>query len=108
MNHIKTGAVHHLNSREFQLKQTANPNAVILDVRTPSEFLGGKIPGAININVMDVSFMQKISTLDKSKVYFVYCLSGARSNQACAMMANIGFEVYNLTQGISGWTGEIC
>jgi len=104
---MQTGAVHHLNSREFQLKQTANPKAVILDVRTPSEFLGGKIPGAININVMDVSFMQKINTLDKSKTYFVYCRSGARSNQACTIMASMGFEVYNLKQGISGWTGEI-
>lgn len=104
----KTKSFQNLYSQEFQLKLTANPKAVLLDVRTPGEFLSGRIPNAININVMDSSFTQKISTLDKNKTYFVYCRSGGRSAQACSLMASQGFEVHNLAGGIANWTGEIC
>ena len=39
----------------------------IIDVRTPNEIAAGKIKGAREINVMDMSFKQKVSNLDKSK-----------------------------------------
>jgi rhodanese-related sulfurtransferase len=104
----KTKSFQNLSSQEFQLKLTTNPEAVVLDVRTPSEFLSGTLPNAININVMDSSFSQKLSRLDKTKSYFVYCRSGGRSAQACSLMASQGFEVHNLAGGIANWTGEIC
>ena len=108
MNTNKTTSYKNLYSQEFQLKLTANPKAVLLDVRTPGEFLGGRIPYAINLNVMDRDFIQKISSLDKNKTYFVYCRSGGRSAQACSIMEKQGLEVYNLAGGISHWAGEIC
>lgn len=108
-NTIKTiGSFENLKSKEFQKKILANPSSVILDVRTEAEFESERIPNSININVMDPSFMKNISTLDKSKTYFVYCRSGGRSGSACSILSNQGFEVYNLDGGISGWTGETC
>ena len=97
-----------LHSRAFQEKLSGNAGAVIIDVRTPEEFEGGKIAEAININVMDPYFAIEIASLDKQKIYFVYCRSGARSGQACALMASKGYEVYNLAGGIMNWDGEIC
>ena len=109
MNVSKTkGSYENLNSLEFQKTLAENPTAVLLDVRTPDEFESGRIPESININIMDRSFLEKISTLDKSKTYFVYCRSGGRSSQACSVMASQGFEVYNLAGGIGSWRGEIC
>jgi rhodanese-related sulfurtransferase len=109
MNTIKkTGSFENLKNREFQNRILANPSSVILDVRTEAEFESGRIPNSININVMDSSFMKSISTLDKSKTYFVYCRSGGRSRSACSILSQQGFEVYNLDGGISGWTGETC
>lgn len=108
-NTIKTTeSFENLQSSEFQKRILANPSAVIVDVRTETEFESERIPNSININVMDPSFMQNISTLDKSKTYFVYCRSGGRSGSACAMLNKQGFEVYNLEGGISCWTGETC
>ena len=83
--------------------------AVIIDVRTDEEISEGKIPGAMAANVMEPPlFMEKVQELDKSKNYYVYCKSGGRSRQACAVLNYLGFEnVYNLTDGFSNWDGDV-
>jgi rhodanese-related sulfurtransferase len=108
MNPMRLGKSYEdLNSNEFQKKMTGNANAVLLDVRTPAEFGESRIPKAINIDIMDSSFVQKISALDKTKTYFLYCRGGSRSGQACGLMAANGFKVYNLAGGITNWKGEV-
>lgn len=96
-----------LYAEDFQGKLQEKTGAIILDVRTPEEFESGRIPQSININIMDTTFLNKVSAMDKSRPYFVYCRSGARSGQACTMMSNMGFEVYNLAGGIMHWSGEM-
>ena len=89
-----------------QLKETSN--AVILDVRTEDEVNEGFIPNAKNIDIYKgQGFIDDVETLDKTKTYFVYCRSGARSAQACAVMNQIGFKnTYNLLGGFMEWKGE--
>lgn len=90
-----------------QLEQ--DENAVILDVRTEDEFNGGMIKNAINIDIYKgQGFVYQVDELDKSKNYYVYCRSGARSEQACNLMNQMGFEnAYNLLGGIMEWKGEV-
>jgi rhodanese-related sulfurtransferase len=79
-------------------------NVKIIDVRTPGEVSQGKIKHATNINVNSPEFKQKVSGLDKSKTYVVYCRSGMRSARACRMMSKAGFEnLYNLQGGYMGY-----
>lgn len=79
-------------------------NSVVLDVRSFGEFMGGKISGAINIDVSQSDFENQIEQLPKEKIYLVYCRSGNRSKIACDMMTNIGFEhVKNLEKGLISW-----
>ncbi|NND15604.1 MAG: rhodanese-like domain-containing protein [Eudoraea sp.] len=84
-------------------------DAVILDVRTQEEIDEGHIPGAlINDIYLRQGFLDKLETLDKDKNYYVYCRSGSRSEQACAVMYSLGFKnTYNLPGGIIEWKGEI-
>ena len=84
-------------------------NAVILDVRTEAEFIEGFIPEAKNLDIyIGQDFLNEVGKLDKDKSYYVYCRSGARSSQACALMNQQGIEnTYNLMGGISEWEGEI-
>ena len=96
-----------LNSYEFQNEIKSNDTADLLDVRTPAEYRSGKIPGAVNIDIMDNNFLKKIHHLDKSKTYYIYCRSGGRSGHACHVMAQEGFKVANLAGGISTWLGEV-
>lgn len=89
---------------DFQAKINATENAVIIDVRTPEEFAGGFIEGALNIDWNNSNFNSKILTIDKSKPVFVYCLSGGRSGKAAAQMRTEGFkEVYELNGGMMSW-----
>lgn len=109
MNTIKTSKPYEdLYSREFQRILAEDSNAILSDVRTPEEFRSERIPESVNVDIMDSSFTERISTLDKTKTYFVYCWSGGRSGQACAIMAKQGLKVYNLAGGITNWTGKIC
>lgn len=96
-----------LYSHEFEQKLNENPDAVLLDVRTVAEFQSERIPDAINIDLMESDFLEKIGELEKTKTYFVYCRSGGRSGHACSLMSEEGFTVFNLAGGISNWRGKI-
>ena len=98
-----------LSETEWVKLHDESEESVILDVRTDDEFSTGYIEGAVNIDFyMGNKFISDIDKLDKSKSYFIYCKSGARSGQTCELMKQKGFKkVYNLEGGILGWTGEL-
>lgn len=78
--------------------------AVALDVRTPSEVSQGSIDKATFANVTSLDFNKKLSKLDKTKAYVVYCRSGNRSRRACQMMHKRGFTaLYNLEGGYAAY-----
>lgn len=81
-----------------------NEDFVILDVRSPSEFKSGHIPGAVNINYYDSDFEAQLDELDKDKVYLLYCRSGGRSSNALKKMIRLEFKrVYHLKKGYNSW-----
>jgi rhodanese-related sulfurtransferase len=80
------------------------PNTALVDVRTPAEYASGHLAGSVNIDVEAADFATKVSTLDKTKTYAVYCRSGNRSKVAMSMMVQLGFSsVYDLAGGINNW-----
>lgn len=93
-----------LDGQTFKQKYTEDgANAVLLDVRTPSEFSMGTIKGAKNIDFWANDFAAKIAALDKSKTYYVFCRSGNRSGKACSLMTEQGIKAFNLDGGIGAW-----
>jgi len=98
-----------LTQEQWSTEVSQNKNAVILDVRTEEEFVEGYIPNSKNIDIYKgQGFLDEIEKLDKSKDYYVYCRSGARSAQACALMNQQGFDnASNLMGGITDWEGDI-
>lgn len=99
-----------LNLNEWQEQLINDRNAIILDVRTSDEVAEGAIPNAINVDVKQPQlFLDTINQLDKTKNFYVYCQSGARSSEACAVLnliCNIS-STYSLVGGFSSWNGEI-
>ncbi|MBS1773330.1 MAG: thioredoxin [Bacteroidetes bacterium] len=82
-------------------------NEILIDVRTPEEYMGGHIKDAVNIDWNGDSFEDKASNLDKSKPVFVYCLAGSRSAAAAEQLRKMGFNhVYELKGGILKWRAE--
>jgi rhodanese-related sulfurtransferase len=100
---IGTKAYENLRGPVFKEKYNQSKGAVLLDVRTAGEFRSGTLRGARNIDMMSPAFSSQIATLDKSKEYFLICRSGSRSAQACSVMAQAGFKVFNLAGGIGEW-----
>ncbi len=96
-----------IDSQEFHSKLKESDHPYLIDVRTPEEYNESHIPGALNINIQDPDFQDKIDELPEGKEYLVYCRSGGRSARACQMMATQGLEnLYNLEGGILDWNGE--
>ncbi len=86
----------------FQRDKTA----VLLDVRTESEFASGYIPGAINVPLQEIEELTE-SVPNKGTRIYVYCRSGVRSAQAVAAMEYMGyFNVVDIG-GILSYHGEI-
>ena len=96
--------VRRVNAEEFATL-AANTNNLILDVRTPEEFSAGHIKGAVLIDFHSAEFEAKVSKLDKSKTYLVYCAGGGRSAMACKKMTTLNFtNLVDLSNGFTGWT----
>jgi len=93
-----------LEAKDFKEKIENTSNAIILDVRTPEEFAEGHLANAQNIDWNAAESEQTLSSLDPTKAYFVYCLSGGRSASAANYLREKGFkEVYELSGGMMKW-----
>ena len=87
----------------FGLQQMqARGEVVMIDVRTDVEFAQGAIQGAKHLPLHMLPLMA--DQLENEKPVVMICRSGARSAQACAFLAQRGFNnVYNLRGGVMGW-----
>lgn len=84
-----------LTAAEFREKLSSEPG-IVIDVRTPGEFAGGHLAGALNYDFLGGVFADTMNKLDKDATYYLYCASGNRSGQSAQMMINAGFTtVYN-------------
>ncbi|MET4104957.1 rhodanese-like domain-containing protein [Hymenobacter sp. UYP22] len=88
---ITTPTVPTIPTPEAQ-KLLTQPNTVLLDVRTPTEFAAGHLKGAQNLDFRAPDFAEQLARLDPSKTYVLYCRSGGRSNQAGILMQEKGFK----------------
>lgn len=85
-----------LTVEEVIILWEANPDIIVIDVRTPDEIAEtGAIENSINIDFKASDFKEKISALDKDKEYILFCKSGNRSGQASKIMAEMGFSNIN-------------
>ena len=83
-------------------KMVKDGKAKWLDVRLPSEFQAGSLPGAINMPLY--LLRMKLSTLDAKTVYIACCDTGRRSSVAVFVLTQKGFESYVLEKGIPAKT----
>lgn len=69
-------------------KDTSSP--IVVDVRTPMEFLGGAYPDAINISLDEMEArLEEFG--DKDRDITLYCASGARSAYAQQILRQYGY-----------------
>ncbi|MDO0909535.1 rhodanese-like domain-containing protein [Streptomyces sp. DT2A-34] len=79
------------------------PGLTVLDVRTPGEYATGHLPDALNIPLDRLkSALPTLRRIPGGQL-LVVCASGARSENACRVLAEHGVRAMTLTGGTQGW-----
>jgi rhodanese-related sulfurtransferase len=80
---------------------------VLLDVRTPTLYAAGHVPGAINMPTRTIS-EQRLAEYSPDTTFVVYCAgphcNGA--NKAAVKLAQLGRPVKEMIGGLTGWIDE--
>ncbi len=72
------------------MPQLIENGAIVVDVRSASEFQQGSRPGSINIPLSEINSRSK--ELDKKKAIVLCCASGTRSGMAVGILKKNGFS----------------
>ena len=96
----------HISQKEAYEYMHSGEPYILVDVRTPDEFNGGHIPGAINIPNETILLFPPKQLPDKSATILVYCQSGRRSAYARQKLADRGYTDIREFGGIMTWVYE--
>lgn len=95
-NDINSGVNEYINT----------PGALLLDVRTPQEYIAGHIPGSKNVPLQTINNISNV-TDDKDIPIFVYCHSGGRSSRATGALQSMGYVNVKNIGGIAAYSGKV-
>ncbi len=76
--------------------------AVVIDVREPTEYLAGHVPGARLIPLAQLP--DHVAELPRTAPVYVICASGNRSLTAADFLARAGIDGWSVAGGTAGWT----
>ena len=86
----------------YDLKPLLDPGAVqVVDVREPSEYAEGHVPGAASIPLATVPL--RMAEIDRDRPVHLICAAGGRSAQAAQYLNEHGFDTLNVEGGTNGW-----
>ena len=75
------------------IKEFIDDNAVIIDVRSESEFNSGNLEGSVNVPLKDL--MYRVNEFEKEKKYITVCTVGMRAESAKKFFKKRGYQVVN-------------
>src|SRR5699024_9114584 len=90
-----------VDAEELALDIPYDKNLLVVDVRKPSEFAGGHVEGALNINLTAINDPLELSGIEETHNLYIHCQSGYRSVIACSLIKRQGF--HNLRNVIGGF-----
>jgi rhodanese-related sulfurtransferase len=91
-----------INVRELAAAQRAG--ALVLDVREPSEYMDGHVPGAKLVPLG--SLPDRIGELPRQERIYVICASGNRSRTAAALLSAAGLSARSVSGGTNAWVAS--
>ena len=101
---MAASALRDVSPQEAYNTMQNDPAIVVLDIRTPREFSGGHIEGAINIDYYAKDFAERIMALDPDKTYVMHCQAGGRSHALMRAFSQSPFkDVMHVPAGFSAW-----
>lgn len=91
------------NIRKGLSEYSADPGAVLVDVREADEYAVGHIPGALSMPLSGITGCD----LPKDVPIYLYCLRGTRSMRAACILKRMGYTKVRSIGGIKEYPGEL-
>jgi ArsR family transcriptional regulator len=90
-------------SREELLRRAKDDGVTVLDVRPAEEYQAGHLPGALNIQIRELT--NRLQDLPKDKEVIAYCRGAycVLSFEAVAALREKGYKVRRLEEGFPEW-----
>ena len=100
------GTYRQITAQEAAELMESETGYIVLDVRTPEEYAGRHIPGAITGPNETIGSTAPEQLPDREQLILIYCRSGNRSKQAADKLVALGYTNIVEFGGISSWSGE--
>lgn len=79
---------------------------LVLDVREPEEYVGGHLPGAINVprGLLEFKLSGDAALERRDQQVLIYCKSSGRAALAAVVMQEMGYlHVHSVAGGFDAW-----
>lgn len=96
IDNVENGIVRHFHYEDIDTLRK-DPHAILLDTRTPMEYMRGHAEGFIHIPLDELR--ERLHELDREKKIYVMCQSGLRSYLSTRILMQNGFDAYNFSGG---------
>ncbi len=93
-----------IGAADAKARMDASSGHLLVDVRTPDEFVSGHIPDAVNIEYETIVSGMAARGTPKDQEIFVYCRTGRRSAIAAEALAKAGYTRVVDFGGIEDWS----
>ena len=80
--------------------------ATLVDTRDPNEVLASGLPGAINVPLSELG-SGALDAIPHDKPVYVYCNTGDFSAEVAEILADRGYEAYNVEGGIGAYRAAL-
>jgi phage shock protein E len=91
----------------YLIERVKNNDWMLIDVRAPSDFADGHIPGAINMPHENINDYLTELEGHKDKPIIIYCQSGTQAKLAMKFLKDLDFsEVMHLEDDMLGWNAS--
>lgn len=94
----------HIDATSARSLIAANPDVLVVDVRTPAEFESAHIDGAINLPLDQIDALMRRLVTDVGGRMLLICQSGNRAERARSALSDAGLtDVAVLDGGMNAW-----
>ena len=97
----------HITQEDALRIMKANPDAIILDVRTREEYDKKHIPNALLVPIDDLRGGDFRKLPNKAATILVYCWTGRHAEDAAKILSDNGYKNVYEFGGLVDWTGAV-
>lgn len=103
---VEKNVIRDINVQEASMLLEKDRNILLIDVRTPDEYIGplGHIEGSKLMPIQQFKYWGAELEAEKDQPIMLVCRSGGRSGRTAVMLKDLGYNnLMNIKDGMSAW-----